>query len=169
MISRRSILLGAGGAALMLAGCQTDVPLDGSRPLLDVLDSIPDISRMRAAIRRAGLDEMLAGAGPFTVFAPSNTAWAQAPEAVRNGEPAAIRALIAHGRMRTPELARRGQQNIQMLSGLQLRLVGGTADLPRIQALRGGAPQGASASITRGNLMASNGVVHIIDAILLAV
>jgi uncharacterized surface protein with fasciclin (FAS1) repeats len=55
-----------------------------------------------------------------------------------------------------------------MLSGVEVRVVGGTADSPRIQATRPGqAPSGTSASIIRPNLMASNGVVHVVQGVLL--
>jgi uncharacterized surface protein with fasciclin (FAS1) repeats len=55
-----------------------------------------------------------------------------------------------------------------MLSGIEVRVVGGTASNPRIQAARPGqAPSGASASIIRPNVMASNGVVHVVEGVLL--
>ena len=167
MIARRFILFGAGGAALALAGCQTETPHDGTRPILEVMSSVPDISSFRAAIRRAGLDEALAGAGPFTVFAPSNTAWSAAPAALRDGNPAALRSLIALGRMRTPDLFARRQQPIRMLSGTEVRVVGGSADAPRLQVAREGQPTGGSASILRGNMLGANGVLHILDAIII--
>jgi hypothetical protein len=152
---------------MLLAGCQAEVPLDGSRPLLDVMEAVPEVSRMRAAIRRAGLDEMLSGPGPFTVFAPSNTVWASLPAPVRDGNADAIRSFIAHNRMLTPGLAMRREQGIRMITGTELRLVGGTPDLPRLQVAREGQPQGASASVTRANILASNGVLHVIDGVLL--
>lgn len=167
MITRRNVLFGSlGGATLILAGCET-VALDGTRSILDVMGSVPELSNMRAAIRRAGLEEMLAGAGPFTVFAPSNAAWAQAPQGVRDGNADAIRGLIARGRLRTPDMAARRDQGIRMMSGVEIRLVGGTPELPRFQVAPGGVPLGASSSITRANLLASNGIVHVITGILL--
>lgn len=166
MIARRSILFGAGGAALLLVSCDAGTPHDGTRPLLEVMSSVPDISNFRAAVRRAGLDEMLAGAGPYTIFAPSNTAWNAAPAALRDGNPAMLRALIAYGRMRTPDLYARREQSIRMLSGTEVRVVGGSADQPRLQVAREGQTTGASGSILRGNLLASNGVVQILDGVI---
>ena len=168
MIARRSILFGAGGAALALAGCDTATPHDGTRPILEVMSSVPDISGFRSALRRAGLDELLNGSGPFTVFAPSNLAWNAAPAAIRDGGAERLKALIAYGRMRTPDLWARREQRILMLSGTEIRVVGGNADQPRLQVVRDGQPSGASGSILRGNLLASNGVVQILDGIILA-
>lgn len=168
MIARRTILFGAGGAALALAGCDAGTAYDGTRPILEVLASVPDISNFRAALRRAGLDELLAGSGPFTVFAPSNLAWAAAPAAIRDGNADRLKSLIAYGRMRTPDLWARREQTIRMLSGTEARVVGGTPDQPRLQIAREGQPTGSSGSILRGNLLASNGVVQILDGVPLA-
>lgn len=166
MITRRS-LFAAGGGALILSACEAPVTLDGRFPIMDVLGTQSDVSDFRSALRRAGLDELLAGAGPFTVFAPTNTAWGGAPEAFRNGGAASLRNLIAVGRLRLPDIAARNGR-VRTLAGNDIRVVGGSATEPRIQAARvGQAPSGASASIIRPNLLCSNGVVHVIGAVLI--
>ncbi|MBR0677526.1 fasciclin domain-containing protein [Roseomonas alkaliterrae] len=133
---------------------------------MDVLGTQSDLSSFRAALRRAGLDELLNGPGPHTVFAPTNLAWSAAPEAFRNADPAALRNLIAAGRLRTPDIAARGNR-VRMLSGIDIRVVGGTPNEPRIQAARpGAAPSGASGSIIRPNILCSNGVIHVVGAVL---
>ncbi len=166
MITRRS-LFAAGGGALLLSACEAPVTLDGRFPIMDVLGTQSDVSDFRSALRRAGLDELLAGAGPYTVFAPTNSGWGAASEAFRNGGAASLRNLIALGRLRLPDIAARGGR-VRTLAGNDIRVVGGSATEPRIQAARAGqAPSGASASIIRPNLLCSNGVVHIIGAVLI--
>lgn len=167
MITRRS-LFAAGGGALMLAGCETaQVAADGRYPIMDVLGIIPEVSDFRSALRRADLDDVLKGPGPFTVFAPTNLAWGAAPPDFRNANAAALRNLIAAGRLRLPDIAARGNR-VRMLSGIDIRVVGGTATEPRIQAARGGAaPSGASGSIVRPNILCSNGIIHVIGAVLI--
>jgi uncharacterized surface protein with fasciclin (FAS1) repeats len=147
VITRRS-LFAVGGAGMLLAGCETaQVTADGRFPIMDVLGITPDVSEFRSALRRADLAEFLNGPGPFTVFAPTNLAWGAASAEFRNGGAAALRNLIAGGR---------------------LRLVGGTPTEPRIQAARAGAaPSGASASIVRPNILCSNGIIHVIQGVLL--
>ena len=166
MHSRRMILFGAGGAALSLAACQPQVAFDGTFPILDVMGAVPEISSFRAAIRRANLEEFLSGSGPFTVFAPSNNIWSGLPQPVRDANPDAIRSFIAHGRMRTPDIAARREQGVRMVTGTVIRQVGGTPDAPRLQVVQGN-QQGSSASISRSNLLASNGVLHVIDGTLM--
>jgi uncharacterized surface protein with fasciclin (FAS1) repeats len=166
VITRRS-LFAAGGGALVLAGCAGEpVTADGRFPIMDVLGIQPDVSNFRSALRSTGLDELLGGAGPFTVFAPTNAAWAGAPAMLRDGGAPALRNLIAAGRLRLPDIAARGGR-IRMLSGIDIRVVGGSATAPRIQGARAGAqPTGASATVIRPNLLCSNGVIHIVDGAL---
>jgi uncharacterized surface protein with fasciclin (FAS1) repeats len=167
VITRRS-LFAVGGAGMLLAGCETaQVTADGRFPIMDVLGITPDVSEFRSALRRADLAEFLNGPGPFTVFAPTNLAWGAASAEFRNGGAAALRNLIAGGRLRLPDIQARGGR-IRMLSGIDLRVVGGTPTEPRIQAARAGAaPSGASASIVRPNILCSNGIIHVIQGVLL--
>ena len=166
MFSRRS-LFAVGGAALLVNGCARVMP-DGSFPLMDVMGAEPNLSNFRAALRSSGLAaELFDRPGIYTVLAPTNLAWSGAPERIRRGEHDALLSLIAGGRLRLPDIQARGGR-IRMLSGIDVRVVGGTADNPRIQAARPGqAPSGASASIIRPNLLASNGVVHVVEGVLL--
>ena len=101
------------------------------------------------------------------MLAPTNLAWTGAPERIRAGEREGLLSLIAGGRLSLADIQARGGR-IRMLSGIDVRLVGGTAESPRIQAARPGqAPSGTSASIIRPNLMASNGVVHVVQGVLI--
>ena len=167
MITRRSLFV-AGGSALVLAGCATEqVTADGRFPIMDVLGIQPDVSDFRSALRRAELAEMLNGPGPFTVFAPTNLAWGAASAEFRNGGAASLRNFIAGGRLRLPDIQARGGR-VRMLSGIDVRVVGGTPAEPRIQAARaGGPPSGASASIVRPNILCSNGIIHVVGGVLI--
>jgi uncharacterized surface protein with fasciclin (FAS1) repeats len=166
MLSRRS-LFAVGGAALLLNGC-AQVASEGGPPMMDVLRSDSNLSSFRAALRSSGLaSELFDRPGIYTVFAPTNLAWSGAPERIRRGEHDALLSLIAGGRLRLADIQARDGR-IRMLSGIEVRVVGGTASNPRIQAARPGqAPSGASASIIRPNIMASNGVVHVVEGVLL--
>ena len=165
MITRRS-LFAAGGGALALAGCATEqVAADGRFPIMSVLGIMSDVSDFRSALRSANLDELLAGAGPFTVFAPTNAALGR-PPAMREGGAPVLHNLIAAGRLRLADIRARDGR-VRMLSGIDIRIVGGTNNAPRIQAVRAGAqPSGASASIIRPDLLCSNGIIQVIDSVL---
>ena len=167
MITRRSLFV-AGGGAMLLAGCETaQVTADGRFPIMDVLGIQPDVSDFRSALRRADLGDLLNGPGPYTVFAPTNLAWAATSEQFRSGGAANLRNFIAGGRLRTPDIQARGGR-VRMLSGIDVVLVGGSPTEPRVQAAQAGRPpSGASASIIRPNLLCSNGVIHVLQGALI--
>ena len=148
MLSRRS-LFAVGGAALLLNGCAQVAP-EGGPPLMDLIGSDSNLSSFRAALRSSGLaSELFDRPGIYTVLAPTNLAWSGAPERIRNGDREGLLNLIAGGRLSLADIQARGGR-IRMLGGIDVRVVGGTADSPRIQAARPGqAPSGASASMVQ--------------------
>ena len=84
-------------AALSLAACSSETPAEpaatdtamadattnadagAAGTIVDVASGNPDFSTLVAAVQAAGLVETLSGAGPFTVFAPTNAAFAALP------------------------------------------------------------------------------------------
>ncbi len=56
-----------------------DVAMSDKKVLLDNLDKSPIHLRLRGAIRSAGLVDTLSGKGPFTLFAPTDDAFARLP------------------------------------------------------------------------------------------
>jgi Fasciclin domain len=67
----------------------------GGQTIADIAVGNPDFSTLVAALKAAGLVETLQGAGPFTVFAPNNAAFAKIPAATLNGLLADVPALKA--------------------------------------------------------------------------
>lgn len=116
-----------------------------------------------AAAEAAGLAETLANDGPFTVFAPTDEAFAKLPAGTvenllkpENKEQLAriLKFHVVAGRVYSVDAARAGKA--ETLAGKEL--VFGTSD---------GKLQVGSANITAANVDASNGVVHVIDQVLL--
>jgi transforming growth factor-beta-induced protein len=108
---------------------------------------------LAGALTDAGLVETLQGPGPFTVFAPTDDAFAALP-AVPTGD-ALSDVLLYHvvdGAVASGNLS---SGTVQMLSGgmIQVDLSAGV----RIN----------QASVTSANILASNGIIHIVDQVLL--
>lgn len=59
-----------------LAATETSAPAEEAGTIVDIAVSNPDFSTLVAAVQAAGLVETLSGEGPFTVFAPTNDAFA---------------------------------------------------------------------------------------------
>lgn len=136
----------------------------------------PNLTTLVAAVQAAGLATTLQGAGPFTVFAPDNAAFEKIPAATREGlmQPAQKADLtkiltyhVVPGRLTAADIAAEAQKN------------GGTATLTTVQGEKltvkdaGGGKwtitdaKGGTSTITQADVGQSNGVVHVIDTVLM--
>ena len=136
----------------------------------------PNLTTLVAAVQAAGLAATLQGAGPFTVFAPDNAAFEKIPAATREGwmqpaQKAALTKLLTYhvvpGRLTAADIAAQAQAN------------GGTATLTTVQGEKltvkdaGGGKwtitdaKGGTSTITQADVGQSNGVVHVIDTVLM--
>ena len=129
--------------------------------LVETAVAAGQFSTLVTAVQAAGLVETLKGAGPFTVFAPTDAAFAKLPEgAVERliANPAQLRAVLLHhvvpGRVTASQVA-----NLD-----NARTAGDTA-LP-IRAGSDGVRVGEARVVT-ADVMASNGVIHVIDTVLM--
>jgi uncharacterized surface protein with fasciclin (FAS1) repeats len=115
-----------------------------------VIQENPDWSAFYQALTVTGYDSVLNGASGFTVFVPSNAAWA----GVEMDDTAALASIVAYHIACERRLASDSAlRNMQMINGKRLRY--------RNQRLSG-------AQITAPDCVASNGVVHGIDTIFTA-
>jgi uncharacterized surface protein with fasciclin (FAS1) repeats len=115
-------------------------------------------------IKAAGLASTLSHPGPYTVFAPSDAAFGRMPasklsDLERPGHETELKALlsyhIAHGEITTANMS--GRQSVETLQGAELTI---TATMKSVEI--------GNATLVKGDLFASNGVVHIIDNVLVA-
>ena len=142
-----------------------DAMADDPGTIVDVAVGAGSFTTLVAAVAEAGLVETLSGAGPFTVFAPTDDAFAAALDAL---------GLTAEELLASPELG----------SILAYHVVAGEVDAATAISLDGQSAEtvnGASIdiSVVDGNVMinnatvigadvaASNGIIHIIDTVLL--
>ena len=122
----------------------------------------PNLSTLAAALRITGLDATWAAGGPFTVFAPTNAAFAALPAATLNGllaNPAQLAQVllfhVASGQVLSTQLT--NGQNITTLR---------TGARPLVVNLTGGAKIGTS-NVVAADVRGLNGVVHVIDSVML--
>jgi uncharacterized surface protein with fasciclin (FAS1) repeats len=116
-----------------------------------------------AAVKAAGLVETLSGPGPFTVFAPTDAAFAKLPAGT-------IDALLADKEKLTSILTyhvvsgKIMAADIITSNGATPKTVNG---LPLDIAVRGGKVYVNGVNVVTADVQAANGVIHIIDAVLL--
>jgi uncharacterized surface protein with fasciclin (FAS1) repeats len=136
--------------------------------IADLVTSNPDFSTLTAAVNAAGLGATLASEGPFTVFAPTNAAF----DALEQASPGIIASLLADPDQLTKVLLYHVVAD-KVTSGEVAPLVGQSVPT----ALDGQSIAIASSSegvgikvnesnITAVDILATNGVVHVIDAVL---
>ena len=134
-----------------------------------------DHTTLVAAVKAAGLVETLQGAGPFTVFAPTNAAFAKLPAgAVDNllkpeNKDTLAKVLTYHvvaGRVSAADLKK------------QIKMGGGMASLKTVSggtlmAMMDGSSivlkdeKGGMSHVTQANVFQSNGVIHVVDTVVM--
>lgn len=132
-------------------------PLD----IVGTLEHDGNFTNLLRAIRDAGLEDALKGAGPFTVFAPEDTAFESAPAGAMRwitDDTTRLRQVLTHHVVQDRLLASdlMTARPLRALDGsdLQLRPLGGKARV-------------GEASITRSDIVAKNGVIHAIDRVVI--
>jgi uncharacterized surface protein with fasciclin (FAS1) repeats len=162
-MDRRSFLTAT--AALATAPFALSMPAiarTGSSTIVELAAGTPDLSTLVTAVQAAGLVDTLSAPGNFTVFAPTNAAFAALPhgtlDALLNDIPALTNILTYHvSADYYPAEALIGQRGrIPTVQGGFLRL-----------DARGSGVHINNASVTTPDVFASNGVVHVIDRVLL--
>ena len=132
------------------------------KTIVDVAAGNPDFSTLVAAVKTAGLVETLSGDGPFTVFAPTNEAFAKLPEGKVDSLLADIPTLkkiltyhVVAGKVMAADVV--GLDSATTVQG----------DEVKIAVVDGKVKLNDSAMVTATDLEASNGVIHVIDTVLI--
>ena len=129
--------------------------------VVDVIVNSPNHNTLETAVVTAGLVPTLQDTGPFTVFAPTDDAFAALPAGTLSALLSDIPALtdvllyhVANGKVMSSDL--NGVQTIKSLSGKDITVV-----------VLNGNVYINNAKVTVADVVADNGVVHVIDAVLL--
>ncbi len=131
--------------------------------VVDIATSSEDFSILVEAVTAAGLGEALTGEGPFTVFAPTNDAFAAALEALgvtkeellaNENLGAILQYHVVSGKVLASDL--QPEQSVATLQGEEVQIVVSDA---------GATINGAN--IVTTDIEAGNGVVHVIDQVIL--
>ena len=176
MRKRSSVLalLAAGSLVLAACGDDTDTSMepdtteaaaeggDEAGDIVAVATAAGSFSTLAAALEAAGLVETLQGEGPFTVFAPTDAAFAALPEGLVDAllKPENVEILkdillfhVISGSTVTSDMVAAG--DVEMASGDTATIVvdGSTITI-------------AGAPISSVDVAASNGVIHVLDAVM---
>jgi uncharacterized surface protein with fasciclin (FAS1) repeats len=144
-------------AAGALSSCASMMP---PKSIVDTAASNPNLSTLTRLINDAGLADTLRGPGPFTVFAPSDEAFKKMPKATMDSLAKDKKQLVAvlsyhvvGGEMTSADIK---AGNIKTVGGSELPISRTGNFIGVDQAL-----------VTQADVKAANGVIHVIDEVLL--
>jgi len=160
-------------SSIFLQGCgggggdstTTTTTLIGPNTIPGIAEKTADLSTLVTALQTAGLVDILAGSGPFTVFAPTNEAFAAVPPAelkyLLNNKTALTAVLeyhVASGKVLSTDLS--NGEEIPTLQGENVTVtITSTTNETSVKI--------DNATVKTANVEASNGVVHIIDQVMI--
>ena len=158
-------------AQVMVGGA----PMLATKNIIDNAVNSKDHTTLVAAVKAAGLVETLQGPGPFTVFAPTNAAFAALPAGTVDNllkpesRPTLTKVLTYHvvaGKWDAAAIAKmiadgKGSATIKTVAG------GSLTAKARGKSIVLTDEKGGTASVTIADVYQSNGVIHVVDKVLL--
>ena len=166
-----SVAAVAGDSARMAkpGGVMVDgVAMTADKDIVDNAMAAKSVSTLVSAVKAAGLVETLKGAGPFTVFAPTNAAFDKLPKGALAGlmDPASKAKLagvltyhVIPGRLVAADL--KDGQELTTVNGEKLHV---SVKDSKVMVSNG---KDAPATVQIADVISSNGVTHVIDGVVL--
>ena len=146
----------------------------GEQTIVEMAQGNSDVSTLVSAVTAAGLGETLSGPGPFTVFAPTNAAFAKVDKATLAGlmQPdqkaqlgEVLKYHVVAGNVKAADLAKmikdgNGTATVKTMNGSLKASIDGD----KIVLTDG---KGMKSTVTGADMTASNGTVHTIDTVVM--
>ncbi len=161
MLSRLRMLA---SAALVVVAVSISLPARADAPgtIVDVASGAGTFKTLVAALKAAGLADTLSGKGPFTVFAPTDAAFAKLPAGtvdtlLKPENKKKLQSILLYHVVAGKVLS------TDLKSGPVKTLEGGDITVD----LSGGTVKVNDATVIKADIPASNGVIHVIDTVLL--
>ena len=150
-------------AALMGMFCTTSFAAD--KDIVDTAVSAGSFKTLVAAVKAAGLVDVLKGDGPFTVFAPTDEAFAKLPEGTvesllkpenKDKLVAVLTYHVVPGAVKADKVVTLDGKKVKTVQGSEVAI-----------SVKGGSVYVDKAKVVKTDIVTSNGVIHVIDAVIL--
>ena len=173
--------LGA-SAQMMGGGSSNNNPMVGGAPMYRTKNIVEnavnsaDHTTLVAAVKAAGLVQTLQGRGPFTVFAPTNDAFGKLPQGtvetlVKPENKATLTGILTYHVVAGRYDAKKIAQLIKKGGGqATLKTVAGGTLTARMNGMNGVSltdEKGGTSNVTTADVYQSNGVIHVIDTVVM--
>jgi len=149
-------------ASFLALGIATADHHKGKKDIVDIAAGNKDFSTLVAAVKAAGLVDTLKGDGPFTVFAPTNAAFAALPEGtveslLKPENKAKLAKILTYhvvaGKVMAADV-KPGEVKTVAGDKATLKVADGKVTIDK-------------ANIVKTDIVGTNGVIHVIDAVIL--
>ncbi len=170
-----AVMLGLSAASTFAQVMVGGAPMLASKDIIDNAVNSKDHTTLVAAVKAAGLVDTLKSAGPFTVFAPTNAAFAALPAGtvdtlLKPENKGALTGVLTYhvvaGKVDAAALTKaimdgKGSATLKTVAGgtLTAKAAGGKVMVTD--------EKGGSATVTIADVYQSNGVIHVVDKVLL--
>ena len=157
-----SLVFAAAVAAAPLAAVAGDMnTMDSKKDIIDTAVAAGSFKTLATALQAAGLVDTLKGAGPFTVFAPTDAAFAKLPAGTVEGllkDKAKLSAILTYhvvaGKVMAADVVKLDHAKTVNGKSVTIKVVDGKVHVD-------------GATVTSADIEASNGVIHVIDSVLI--
>jgi uncharacterized surface protein with fasciclin (FAS1) repeats len=154
MFSRRTLF--AAAAAALVSACAS---MPAPKTVADTLAATPSLSTLNGLVVQAGLAPTLQGAGPFTLFAPTNDAFKAVPQKTLDAlakNPALLKDLLTYhvvpGKLASADIK---SGPVKTVNGASLA-VARAGDFVTVE----------EGMVQTANITATNGVIHTVDRVM---
>ena len=131
--------------------------------IIDTAVAAGSFKTLAAAVTAAGLVDTLKGAGPFTVFAPTDEAFAKLPDgtvaALLKDIPKLKAILTYHvvaGKVLAADVVKLDGKSAKTVNGAEVKVT-----------TTGGVKLNGSANVVKTDIECTNGVIHVLDSVIL--
>ena len=156
-------LLAAAAVAAVATGASASTASrsEGDKNIVETAIAAGQFKTLASLLTKAGLVDTLASGGPFTVFAPTDAAFAKVPAATLDAlaaNPAQLKAVLLYhvvpGRVTAADVVKLSSAKTVEGRSLAIKVDGGSVFVDQ-------------AKVTTPDVMATNGVIHVIDSVLI--
>ncbi len=133
------------------------------KDIVDTAVAAGSFKTLATALTEAGLIETLKSAGPFTVFAPTDEAFAKIPKAQLEAllkDKAALTKVLTYHVVKGKVMA----AQVVTLNGKSVATVEGSTVMVKV---KGGKVMVNKANVVKTDILTSNGVIHVIDTVIM--
>jgi len=163
-VSRTLLVLASiAAAAVSLVGSASAKPAAQTQNITKTAASLPQFSTLVSLLKQAKLASALTARGPYTVFAPTNAAFKRLPPATLaavKSDPALLKKVLLYhvvkGDVRAAQVVKLDGKSARTLEGQRVSI-----------DVRGGSVfLNNTVRVTKTDVVATNGVIHVIDKVL---